>query len=191
MAASEPMKTDSFLANPAPLGLMAFGMTTVLLNLSNAGYFALDSTVLAMGVFYGGLAQVVAGALEYRKGNTFGMTAFLSYGFFWLSFVFIQIFPSSISNASISSYLFMWGLFTLLMFIGTLRLNGALMVVFGTLALLFFLLSAGAASGNTSLHQVAGYEGVICGLSAIYASIANLLNEVYKRQVLPIFPMAK
>ena len=191
MAVSEPSKTDSILANPAPLGLMGFGVTTVLLNISNAGYFNLDSTILAMGVFYGGFAQIVAGALEFRKGNTFGMTAFLSYGFFWLSFVFIQLVPTGLSNASLTSYLFMWGLFTLLMFVGTLRISGALMVVFGTLALLFFLLAAGVASGNNTVHQVAGYEGILCGLSAVYASIATLLNEVYKRQILPLFPVGQ
>jgi succinate-acetate transporter protein len=188
MAVIETPRTDSFLANPAPLGLMAFGVTTVLLNISNAGYFKLDSTILAMGTFYGGFAQLVAGALEYRKGNTFGMTAFLSYGFFWLSFVFIQLAPTGLSSASISAYLFMWGLFTLLMFVGTLRLNGALMLVFSTLTLLFFLLAAGAWTGNSSITQLAGYEGIICGFSAVYASIGTLLNEVYKRQVLPLFP---
>ncbi len=191
--AVETQKTDSILANPAPLGLMGFGVTTVLLNLANAGFYSEDSVVLAMGLFYGGLAQVVAGAMEFRKGNTFGTTAFLSYGLFWLSFVFIslagRIIPGAgVSTASISAYLFMWGLFTLLMFFGTLKLNGALMVVFGTLFILFFMLAAGAWSGNSSLTTAAGYEGIICGLSAVYASIATLLNEVYKRQVLPVFP---
>jgi len=196
MASSESQRTDSILANPAPLGLMAFGVTTVLLNISNAGFYPLDSIILAMGIFYGGLAQLVAGAFEFRKGNTFGTTAFLSYGFFWLSFAFMVMLPelhlaASPSAASASAYLFMWGLFTLLMFVGTLRLNGALMVVFGTLALLFFMLSAGAYSGNSTVTQVAGYEGILCGLSAMYASIAQLLNEVYKRQVLPIFPVGQ
>jgi hypothetical protein len=196
MAVSEPPKTDSILANPAPLGLMAFGITTVLLNLSNAGFFPVDSIILAMGIFYGGLAQLVAGAFEFRKGNTFGMTAFLSYGFFWLSFAFMILLHalnlvSAPGATSAAAYLFMWGLFTLLMFVGTLRLNGALMVVFGTLALLFFLLAAGAYSGNSTVNQVAGYEGVICGLSAMYASIAQVLNEVYKRQLLPLFPVGQ
>ena len=193
MAVTESSKTDSVLANPAPLGLMGFGVTTVLLNLSNAGYFPVDTMVLAMGIFYGGLAQIVAGAFEFRKGNTFGTTAFLSYGFFWLSFAFLLILPelhlgAAPSSASLSAYLFMWGLFTLLMFTGTLKLNGALMTVFGTLALLFFLLAAGAYTGNSTVDTVAGYEGIVCGLSAVYTSIANVLNEVYKRQVLPLFP---
>ncbi len=195
MAASESQRAD-LLANPAPLGLMGFGVTTVLLNLANAGYFPADSIILAMGIFYGGLAQVAAGAMEFRKGNTFGTTAFLSYGLFWLSFVFLSVlatlgFAPAPSSAAVGSYLFMWGLFTLLMFFGTLRINGALMAVFATLFILFFLLAWGAWSGNADITKAAGYEGIICGFSAVYASIATLLNDVYKRQVLPVFPMAK
>lgn len=193
MAAAETQRAEAALANPAPLGLMAFGVTTVLLNLANAGLYSADSIVLSMGIFYGGLAQVVAGAMEFRKGNTFGTTAFLSYGFFWLSFVFLMLLSSmgliaGPSSSSLGSYLFMWGLFTLLMFFGTFRTNGALMLVFGTLFLLFFLLAAGAWSGNADITKVAGIEGIVCGLSAVYASTATLLNEVYKRQVLPVFP---
>jgi len=191
--AQEPTKTDVLLANPAPLGLMAFGTTTVLLNLANAGIIPLDSIVLAMGLCYGGLAQVVAGILEFRKGNTFGMTAFISYGFFWISLVFIlspaQLLGASSTGASLSAYLFVWGLFSFFMFIGTLRLNGSLMFVFGTLVILFFLLSGGFAWNNSSLLRFAGYEGVLCGLSAMYASVAAVLSEVYGRQVLPIFPV--
>ncbi len=192
MAQPEPVKTDVPLANPAPLGLMGFGITTVLLNLSNAGYFGTDSIILAMGLFYGGLAQIIAGALEFRKGNTFGMTAFISYGLFWESFAFLLILPNvglagfAFSDASLQAYLIMWGIFTLLMFIGTLRLNGALMLVFGTLFILFFLLAAGV--GNPSIATIAGYEGILCGLSAMYASIAQVLNEVYGKTILPLFP---
>jgi succinate-acetate transporter protein len=172
---------------------MAFGVTTVLLNVANAGYYSVNSVVLAMGIFYGGLAQVVAGAMEWRKGNLFGMTAFASYGFFWLSFAFIFLLQSmglaaAASSSALGTYLFIWGLFTFLMFFGTLKMNGALMVVFGTLFILFFLLAAGAWSGNSNINTFAGYEGIVCGLSAMYASIATLLNEVYKRQVLPVFP---
>ena len=169
-------------------------MTTVLLNLWNAGVIPLDSPILTMGLFYGGAAQIIAGALEFRKGNTFGMTAFLSYGLFWESFAVIVLFDmmglvAFTPSTSLAAYLFMWGLFTLLMFIGTLRLNGALMFVFGSLFILFFLLAAGNAWDNTSVIQFAGYEGIVCGLSAMYASIAQVLNEVYGRVVLPIFPV--
>jgi hypothetical protein len=194
MAQNEPSKTDVLLANPAPLGLMAFGTTTVLLNLANAGAIPLDSIVLAMGLFYGGLAQIIAGALEFRKGNTFGMTAFISYGFFWISLVFI-LSPAHLLGASFAptsslpAYLIVWGLFSFFMFLGTLRLNGSLMFVFGTLVILFFLLAAGFAWNNSDLLKFAGYEGVLCGLSAMYTSMAHMLNEVYKKTVLPIFPV--
>ncbi len=189
------MKTEISLANPAPLGLMGFGITTVLLNLSNAGYFKPDSIILAMGLFYGGIAQIIAGAMEFRKGNTFGMTAFLSYGLFWESFAFLLMLPNfglggfAPSAASLQAYLVMWGIFTLLMFVGTLRLNGALMLTFGTLFILFFLLAAGVT--NSSITTVAGYEGILCGLSAMYAGIAQVLNEVYGRAVLPLFPVKR
>jgi len=194
LATAGQVKAETVLANPAPLGLMGFGMTTVLLNLWNAGAIPLDSPILTMGLFYGGVAQIVAGALEFRKGNTFGMTAFLSYGLFWESFALIVLFKimglvSFTPSSSLAAYLFMWGLFTLLMFIGTLRLNGALMFVFGSLFILFFLLAAGNAWNNSSVITFAGYEGIICGLSAMYTSIAQLLNEVYGRIVLPIFPV--
>jgi len=147
--------------------------------------------VLAMGLLYGGAAQVIAGALEFRKGNTFGMTAFISYGFFWISFVFIvspaHFLGTSYTNTSMASYLLVWGLFSFIMFLGTLRLSGALMFVFGTLVILFFLLSAGFDWNNANLLKFAGYEGVLCGLSAMYTSAATILNEVYGKTVLPIF----
>ena len=178
-------------ANPAPLGLFGFGMTTVLLNIHNAGFYEMNSMILAMGIFYGGLAQVVAGVLESKKNNTFGMTAFVSYGFFWLTLVAL-IFMSkwgwigATSKSALATYLLLWGIFTLLLFIGTLRLNRALQFVFATLTVLFFLLAIGNYAENESIIKVAGYEGIICGASAIYTGIANLLNEVYGRKVLPL-----
>jgi uncharacterized protein len=179
------------IANPAPLGLCAFGMTTVLLNLHNAGFFEMNSMILAMGIFYGGLAQVIAGVIEARKNNTFGLTAFTSYGFFWLSLVGLIVMPklgwmAGPSETAMAAYLIVWGLFTFLLFIGTLRLNRALQFVFASLTILFFLLAAGDLTGNTGIKHLAGYEGIICGASAIYTGIANLLNEVYGKTVLPI-----
>ncbi len=178
-------------ANPAPLGLFGFGMTTVLLNIHNAGFYEMNSMILAMGIFYGGLAQVIAGVLESKKNNTFGMTAFISYGFFWLTLVGL-IFMSkwgwitATSKSSLATYLLLWGIFTLLLFIGTLKLNRALQFVFATLTILFFLLAIGNYTENESIIKFAGYEGIICGSSAIYTGIANLLNEVYGRKVLPL-----
>jgi hypothetical protein len=186
-------------SNPAPLGLMGFGMTTVLLNLHNAGIWApLGTMVLAMGIFYGGMCQVIAGIMEWKKGNTFGTTAFTSYGAFWLSLVaLLLIRKSDLWDASAADktafvwYLIMWGIFTAVMFIGTLRLNVALMVVFGSLALLFFLLAASHNSDNMAFKHFVGYEGIFCGASAIYTALAEVLNEVYGRTVLPIGPVKK
>ena len=185
---------DKF-SNPAPLGLTAFGMTTVLLNFHNAGFYGLDSMILAMGLFYGGIAQVIAGILEFRKGNTFGTTAFCSYGLFWLTLVFLLVFPAlgwgaKPSSGSMAAYLFMWGLFTGLMFLGTLRLNRGLQVIFFSLTILFWILSLGDITGNVIITRIAGYEGIFCGLSAIYVAIAEVLNEVYGRIILPIGPVA-
>jgi succinate-acetate transporter protein len=183
-------------ANPAPLGLLAFGMTTVLLNLHNAGFFAIGTVILAMGIFYGGLAQVIAGIMEWKKNNTFGTTAFLSYGFFWLTLVGILVLPTmnwgtAPETSAMVAFLCLWGIFTGVMFFATLKLNRALQFIFGSLTILFFLLAIGDATGNTVLKTIAGYEGIICGLSAIYTGLAQLLNEYYGRVILPICPMKK
>ena len=178
-------------ANPAPLGLLGFGMTTVLLNLRNAGVYPLDSMILGMGIFYGGVAQIIAGVMEWRKKNTFGATAFISFGLFWLTFVALLVLPGlgwaeKPTNNAMAAYLVMWGLFTSCMFIGTLKLNRALQFVFGSLAILFFLLAIGDATGNAAITRIAGIEGIICGLSAIYTAMAQVLNEVYQRRLLPV-----
>jgi len=181
-------------ANPAPLGLLGFGITTVLLNIHNAGYYELNTMILAMGIFYGGLAQIIAGIMEWKKNNTFGTTAFTSYGLFWLTLVALILLPqmglgTAASKMSMAAYLFMWGLLTLVLFIGTLRLNRALQFVFLSLTVLFFLLALGDFTGNSSITTLAGYEGIICGLSAIYTGLAQVLNEVYGKIVAPLFPV--
>jgi uncharacterized protein len=186
--------------NPGPLGLMAFGMTTVLLNVHNAGLIPLSSMILAMGVFYGGIAQVIAGIMEWKKNSTFGMTAFLSYGFFWLTLVGVFAFPKWIGTAdldlgptstALGYYLIAWGMFTALMFIGTLRINRSLQVVFLSLTVLFVLLALGEWTGNETITKIAGWEGIFVGLSAVYGSIAQVWNELYGRVVLPIGPYKK
>ena len=181
------------IANAAPLGLMGFGMTTVLLNLHNAGVFALGSMILAMGIFYGGLAQIIAGILEFRKGNTFATTAFCSYGLFWLSLVALILLPEAglgvapAEKLAMASYFFMWGLFTLGMFFATLKTNRVLQFIFMSLAILFFLLTGAQFIPN--LTKIAGYEGIICGFSAIYLALAEVLNEAHGKTVVPIFPV--
>lgn len=184
---------SSSLANPAPLGLMGFGMTTVLLNLHNANLLAASSLgmIFAMGICYGGVAQIVAGIMEFRKGNTFGTTAFTSYGLFWISLVALLIFPklgwaTAVDSTSMAAYLAMWGLFTAYMFVGTLNKNRAIQFVFGSLALLFFLLAIGDFTGIAGIKTFAGIEGIVCGLSAIYLACAEVLNDAHGRQVLPI-----
>ena len=181
--------------NPAPLGLLGFGMTTVLLNFHNAGFYELNAMILAMGICYGGIAQVIAGIMEWRKGNTFATTAFISYGFFWLSLVALIVLTklgwgAASNDTAMAAYLFLWGLFTLVMFIGTLRLNRALQIVFGTLTILFFLLAYGDfAAASPGFKHFTGYEGIICGFSAIYTGLAQVLNELYGKVILPLGPV--
>ncbi len=179
-------------ANPAPLGLLGFGMTTVLLNMHNAGFFELNAMILAMGICYGGCAQIIAGIMEWKKGNTFATAAFTSYGFFWLSLVVLILLPKlnlsvSANETAMAAYLAMWGLFTGVMFLGTFRLSIALQVVFGTLTLLFFLLAYGDYAGaGADFKHFTGYEGLVCGFSAIYTGLAQVLNELYGKVVLPL-----
>jgi len=190
------LEVRDLTANPAPLGLLGFGMTTVLLNIHNAGFFPMSAMILGMGIFYGGLAQVIAGIMEWKKNNTFGTTAFTSYGLFWLTLVALIALPGlgvsvAPDPAAMSCYLGIWGVFTAVMFVGTLKLNRALQVVFGLLAILFFLLAAGTATGNASVTRFAGWEGILCGASAIYTGLAQVLNDVHKRVVLPLGPVAR
>ncbi len=185
-------------ANPAPLGLVAFGLTTVLLNIHNAGVYGMAPMILAMGIFYGGLAQVIAGILEWKKGNTFGTTAFTSYGLFWLSLVALLVMPKlgwwdapADNNTAMIAYFIMWGIFTLVLFIGTLKLNRALQFIFASLTILFFLLAIRDITGSAVIGTIAGIEGIICGLSAVYAGLAQVLNEVYGKDIWPIGPVKK
>jgi len=182
---------NSTLANPAPLGLMGFGMTTVLLNLHNAGLFTMDVAILAMGIFYGGIAQVLAGLLEFKKNNTFGLTAFTSYGMFWLSFVAILLLPEmGLANAPderfLGAWLLLWGIFTLFMFVGTLKGARMLQFVFATLTLLFLLLAVAHLMHLPALVTTAGWVGLLCGASACYLAMGEVLNETFGRTVLPI-----
>lgn len=189
-------RQEDTTANPAPLGLMGFGMTTVLLNFHNAGFIELSSIILAMGIFYGGTAQVIAGIMEWKKGNTFATTAFISYGFFWLTLVALIVMPklgwvAAPDAFAMALFLIMWGIFTGGLFIGTLKLNRALQFVFASLTLLFFLLAIGDLTNNVMIKHIAGYEGIICGFSAIYAAIAQVINEVYGKELLPLGAMKK
>ncbi len=190
-------------ANPAPLGLLGFGVTTVLLNfVHNLQLGPVDGMILGMGIAYGGLAQIIAGVLEFKKGNTFGTVAFTSYGLFWWSFVLLNLLPKQVfgsavaaSNEAMAAYFLMWGLFTFIMFFGTLKANRALQTVFATLTILFFLLAIKSALlAYTSMTandlemftRIIGIEGIITGFSAFYLALAEVLNEVHGKTVLPI-----
>lgn len=195
-AAPQTLTINDSTANPAPLGLLAFGLTTVLLSMHNAGLFGLDAMILAMAVFYGGIAQIFAGVFEWRKNNTFAATAFTSYGFFWLTLAGIITFPvlglaDRPTPTAMAAYLGMWGLFTLVMFVGTLRLNRALQIVFFLLFVAFALLAIGDLIGSPALRTLAGYEGIVLGFCAIYTGLAQVLNDVYGRVVWPLGPVAK
>ena len=158
--------------------------------------------ILAMGLAYGGLAQVITGIMEFKKGNTFGTVAFSSYGLFWWSLIILLLLPNftllspavtAPDDTAMGAYFFMWGMFTFLMFFGTLKTNRAVQFVFGSLVVLFFLLTAVRLTGNSEplLLTITGIEGIICGASAIYTGIAEVLNEVHNQTVLPLCPVKK
>ncbi len=181
------------LANPAPVGLLGFGMTTILLNFHNAGFYSLDAMILGMGVFFGGLAQLIAGTMEFKKGNTFGQAAFMSYGAFWMLLVFLWLVPKTamgaafpVCDASMGVFFAVWGVYTFFMYIGTLNGNRATQVIFLSLAVLFFLLAARKFTGSETIERIAGFEGIFCGLSAFYTALGEILNEKLGKVVLPL-----
>ena len=178
-------------ANPAPLGLLGFGLTTVFLNLANAGLIPLSSMIMGMGIFVGGIAQIIAGILESKKNNTFGTVAFTAYGAFWITLVAIWVMPKMgmaepADAISMGWFLTLWGIFSLGMFVGTFKISCALQFVFGTLVILFALLAIADFTGIHQIKVIAGYEGIVCGLGAIYTCLAQILNELYGRQLLPL-----
>jgi len=185
------MSSTTKIANPAPLGLMGFGMTTILLNVHNAGFFPVSAMIMSMGLFYGGLAQVIAGYMSYKNGDTFSTTSFTSYGFFWISLVFTWMLPTmgatQATEASFMGiYLALWGVFTFFLFIGTFKYPVAKQVVFGSLTILFALLALHNFTGNATIGIIAGYEGIFCGASAFYFAMALVLNETFGRTILPV-----
>jgi succinate-acetate transporter protein len=182
--------TQSNIANPSPLGLLGFGMTTCLLNFHNAGFIPLSIVIVTMGLALGGAAQIIAGIMEYKKNNTFGATAFTAYGFFWWSLILIWINPfkgiEAADSRSMGLYLGLWCVFTFFMFIGTLKHNRATQVVFGSLTILFLLLSLANFSGSDTIHTIAGYIGIFCGGSAIYNSMGQILNQEFGKKLMPL-----
>ncbi|RKR06831.1 hypothetical protein C7446_0830 [Kushneria sinocarnis] len=182
------------LANPGPLGLVGFGLTTVLLSLINAHLLPSsgESVVIPLALAYGGLIQLIAGLLEYRTGNTFGLVAFLSYGAFWWWWALMLLLGHngmiSLEQAAstIGAALILWGVFTLYMWIATFRLNRALWLVFLTLWITFMLLGFGELLGVPALSLAGGWLGILCGALAMYTSFAEVVNHTFGRGVMPV-----
>ena len=185
-------------ADPGPLGLAGFAMTTFVLSMINANLVGSKSTpvVLGLALAYGGLAQLLAGMWEFRTGNTFGATAFTSYGAFWLSFwAFEQFFAKEVPAASLGKtvglFLIAWGIFTTYMWVASLRTTVAVSLVFLLLAVTFFVLGIGQANDNTSVIHVAGWTGLVTAGAAWYASFAAVTNSTFGRTVLPVVPLKR
>ncbi|NVO04187.1 MAG: acetate uptake transporter [Bacteroidetes bacterium] len=196
MEYQESLTIKDNTANPAPLGLTGFAITTILLNLHNAGFFPLGSTILAMGITLGGISQAIVGIMEWKKNNTFGTTAFGAYGFFWLSLVLILILPkmgygTAPDKNEMAAYLALWGLFSLFLFVATLKISKALQVLFGTLVILFFLLAIADFTESKTIKIIAGYEGILCGFIALYTAMAQVINEVFGKVIMPLGPVKK
>ena len=177
------------LANPAPLGLTGFALTTWMLSMVNAGWYtgAGVPLVLASAFAFGGTAQFFAGLMEMPRGNTFGFVAFCSYGAFWWTFaLFVQFFAAKVPADFVGWWLVMWGVFTFYMWIGSLALNRALMLIFLALWITFFLLGFGDLLGMPQLHPLGGYMGLVTAVLAFYLAAAEIINETHGRTVLPI-----
>jgi uncharacterized protein len=188
-------RNDIFLtdntANPAPLGLCAFGMTTLLLSIHNIGLTTLSSPILAMTIFYGGLAQVIAGIMEWKKNNTFGLVTFGSFGFFWISFATILMLPvlglaKAPGPAEFAAFLGVWGIFAFGLFICTIKMHKILMITLLAVVLLVILLIAAQLTGNPLILQLGGAMGIIAGGLALYIGIGQLVNEIHGAKVFPV-----
>jgi uncharacterized protein len=176
-------------ANPAALGLTGFALTTWMLSMVNAGWFAGPAVplVLASAFAFGGTAQFFAGLMEMPRGNTFGFVAFCSYGAFWWSFaLFVQFFAKGVPAEFVAWWLVAWGVFSFYMWIGTLALNRALQSIFLVLWITFGLLAAGDFTGSAALHHAGGYTGLLTAILAFYLAAAEVINETHGRVVLPV-----
>ena len=179
-------------AGAGALGLLGYGMPGVLLSLANAGIIQTGSAILGMAIFMGGFAMFTAGLMEWKKGNTYGMAAYSSYGLFWFSFAAILLLPAlglakdSGGPGAMAAYLALWGVFTTILFIGSLKMSRALQFVLGTLALVFFLEAIGAATGSGMFTVLAGYVGIFSGLASIYTACAPILNDIYGETIAPL-----
>ncbi|WP_037911011.1 acetate uptake transporter [Actinacidiphila yeochonensis] len=184
------------IADPGPLGLAGFAATTFVLSAFNAHLIDqnLLTVVLPLALFYGGLVQLLAGMWEFRKGNTFGATAFASYGAFWLSYAgyvkwIVATLPASTAHQATGLYLLVWAIFTVYMTVAALRTNAALLAVFTTLSLTFILLAVGEFAQSTATTKIGGWLGLVTAVLAWYASFAVVTNSTWKRVVVPVGPL--
>jgi uncharacterized protein len=195
LADERPVAASWAPANPAPLGLAAFAMTTFVLSMFNANLVNEKGVpvVLGLALAYGGIVQLLAGMWEFRTGNTFGAVAFCSYGAFWLSFWALEVFyaKSIGGNAghSIGLFLWAWAIFTAYMTVAALRVSGAVLLVFVLLTATFALLAIGASGAHASVTHWGGYVGLATAAAAWYASFAVVTNSTFKRTVLPVMPL--
>lgn len=177
--------------NPAAFGLCGFGMSTLLLNLHNVGLFALDSMIMAMGIFFGGIAQVIVGKLEGKKNNMFGMVAFGSYGFFWIILIALMMIPKlglgeAPSPVAMGWFLTVWGIFSLGLFIATFALTKIMRVLFGSVMALFFLLAIADFTGNHTIKILAGIDGIFSGSLALFIALSMVINDTFKKEIIPL-----
>jgi len=189
-------ETVSTSANPAPLGLAGFGVTTVVLSAINAGLITGDnatlvSTVVPLAFAYGGVGQIIAGLLEFKNGNTFGTVAFTSYGLFWWWYALMQWtvgagWMKPPAGNAVGVTLLMWGVFTLYMWIATFRSNLAIWTVFLLLWITFFLLAGGDLGRGASWRATGGWFGLVTGLAALYVSFAEVTNATFQKTILPL-----
>ena len=181
----------SSLADPGALGLGAFALTTFVLSMANAGFVAgAGAAVLGIALFYGGIAQLVAGIWEFARGNTFAATAFCSYGAFWLAFWFLVSTKgdAAAGSAGVGVFLLAWTIFTAYMTIGALKVNGVVLSVFIALTFTFLFLTLGAFGGSATMSHIGGYLGLLTAVLAWYGSFATVVNSTFKRVVLPVMP---
>ncbi|HZD67883.1 MAG TPA: acetate uptake transporter [Actinomycetes bacterium] len=180
------------IADPAPLGLAGFALTTFVLSMFNAGLVgkAGEPVVLGLALAYGGGAQFLAGMWEFRKGNTFGATAFSSYGAFWISFwAFVAFFSDGVPATAVGLYLIAWGIFTFYMWIASFRTTAAVNIVFLLLWITFVLLGIGDAAGNSGISKLGGWVGLATAVAAWYASFAGVTNFTFGRDIVPVRPL--
>jgi succinate-acetate transporter protein len=195
-ATTRTVESAASIADPAPLGLAAFALTTFVLSLVNAKLIpaGTEPVVLGLALAYGGLGQLLAGMWEFRRGNTFGATAFGSFGAFWLSFwayvtFYADKIPAGEADTATGWFLIAWGIFTTLMFLGSLRTTVGMVALFALLAATFYVLGAGALAGSSGVTTFGGYLGIVTAVVAWYCCLAGVVSSTFGRPVLPNPPL--